>query len=365
MRRFIYIFIFALAAASCTNTIELDLQLPEKRLILNSFLRTDDELQIIYLSERTDKDNDKSRQGIENVHGAEVTCYVNGEPVATAKEFIEPMNSSTTRDASPNMDAFGKAHYWFRAAFRPGDKVRIEAKKGKRTAYAEVVVPEPSKLEFIKSGSSQIQITDSYSIPVMDFDIRIEDVPGEDSYFRVADPERELDLVFHVHDEEGNKADDVPTKYQDTPELYIENDPILNDGYIQGGSEDLFGMLNPENTFRIFSDSQFRDKKGEFSIAIGTVSNNYNLFDLVERAESVDISPVMRIKIESLSFETYNYYKALNAGEAFGYEISFIMEPVIFPSNVTGGLGFVGVSSTTVLEIPLPTETLKQPTYTY
>ncbi len=367
MKRFIYIFTVAALAASCTNTIELDVRMPDKRLILNSFLRTDVERQVIYLTERTDRRNEEARDGMENVYGAEVTCHVNGELVAVAEELIRNSDRLGTKSspADPYTGPFGSCYYWFDASFKPGDKVRIEARKGNRTAYAEIVVPEPAKLEVLKMASSEIYVDEYYTMPVLDFDLGIQDVAGVDSYFRLADAERDMDLLFHVKDEDGNKADDVYREFLDWPEIVVGNDPILNDGYMPGSDDGIFASLSPENTFRIFSDSQFKDGKGEVSLSVESSIDSYQIINLVERVESVEVSPTLKIKIESLSFETYNYYKALNAGETFGYEISFLMEPVIFPCNVVGGLGFVGISSAAILEIPLPAVTFEPPIYTY
>ncbi len=356
-----------MSAASCTNTIDLNVQLPEKRLILNAFLSTEDETHIVYLAERTDRRNDEAYQGIENVYGAEVTCYVNGEPVAAAQEYVRKDEEYPvkTKDVGPYLGAFGTAYYWFNATFRPGDRIRIEAKRGDDIVYSEVVVPEPAALELTAVADTDIQITESYSEPVLKFDFRIRDVAGENTYYRVGNADRDMDLLFHFYDNLGNQTkEDVASKYTDSPKIHIGNDPILNDGYMPGSTDNVFNSLSPSNELRIFSDSQFRDKEGTVSLSVEKSIYQYRLFSLEKEAKRVDVKPTLKIKIESLSFETYNYYKALNAGESFGYDISFLMEPIIFPTNVVGGLGFVGVSSSCSLEYEMDSSSYYQVIYT-
>ncbi len=358
MKNFIYIFILAALAASCTNTIELDIKLPEKRLILNSFLRTDNDLQVIYLSERTDRRGQDAMDGIENVYGAEVKCFVNGELVAVAEELIKNQQYAKTKTspADPYTGPFGVCHYWFRASFKPGDKVRIEAQKDDRKVYAEIVVPEPPELEFVEMKQYTDKVSEWTSYEMLDIDFKIKDIAGKDTYYRIGNASRHMDILFHFHDKEGNKTgEDMVSEYEDAPELSIENDPILNDGYMPGTSDDIFSELNPANTFRVFTDNQFKDKSAKVGLTLDITVDKSRIFSQSEyTSKEADVKPTLKINVETLDFMTYNYYKALNAGAAFGYDISFLMEPIIFPSNVVGGLGFVGISTTTTLEVTLP-----------
>ena len=64
-------------------------------------------------------------------------------------------------------------------------------------------------------------------------------------------------------------------------------------------------------------------------------------------------SQTITVSIYSLTEEQYRYQKALNTLDDENYE-EVLMEPVSIPTNVTGGLGFVGADSRTqfVLHIP-------------
>lgn len=55
-------------------------------------------------------------------------------------------------------------------------------------------------------------------------------------------------------------------------------------------------------------------------------------------------------RLRTLDFSQYHYLKALGNLETFGTEVSFLVEPTTLPSNVEGGLGFVGIE--TITEMP-------------
>ncbi len=295
---------------------------------------------------------------------------MNGEKVAVAEEVSENYyyDYIATRDiATPTPGGFGSTHYMFRASFKPGDRIRLEAEKDGRKVYAEVTVPETAELEFIDMKPYTEKVSEWTSYEMLDLDFRIRDISGKDTYYRIGDASRHMDILFRFHDKEGNKtAEDMVSECEDTPELSIENDPILNDGYMPETSDDIFSELNPANTFRIFTDNQFKDKSAEVGLKLNITVDKSRIFSQSEyTAQEADVEPTLKIHVETLDFMTYNYYKALNAGAAFGYEISFLMEPIIFPSNVSGGLGFVGISATTTLEVPLPSMSLEWDSYIY
>jgi hypothetical protein len=59
---------------------------------------------------------------------------------------------------------------------------------------------------------------------------------------------------------------------------------------------------------------------------------------------------ISTVQLRSLDFSQYRYLKALENLDTFGTEMSFLVEPTTLPSNVEGGLGFVGLE--TVTEVP-------------
>ena len=61
--------------------------------------------------------------------------------------------------------------------------------------------------------------------------------------------------------------------------------------------------------------------------------------------QSRDKKTLKRINslLQSIDRNGYNYLRALNNMEAYGYSVSPIIEPTMLPSNVEGGLGLVSV----------------------
>lgn len=64
--------------------------------------------------------------------------------------------------------------------------------------------------------------------------------------------------------------------------------------------------------------------------------------------------PALQLSLMTLSLEEYSYLNALNAAGVWGFEGAFLTEPVTFPSNVEGGLGFVSIASASGISLALP-----------
>ena len=51
------------------------------------------------------------------------------------------------------------------------------------------------------------------------------------------------------------------------------------------------------------------------------------------------------VQLRTLDLTQYHYLKALENLDTFGTEMNFLVEPTTLPSNVEGGLGFVGIET--------------------
>ncbi len=359
MKKILYAILAMMLMGSCSNYIELDVKMPDKRLNLNALLSTGDQTHEIFLYERTDSRERPAKKGMEPVKGAEVTCYVNGEVVAVAEEvYVE--------NEYDDWGSLRDYKYVFNATFRPGDKIRIEARRGDDCAYAEVVAPDAVDIELLEVLDSEFDYNEHVTHNALIYSIGIDDIKGEDTWFRVGNAPRYMDMTYHFHYKDGTQIrPDGYDEHVDNAHIYIEKDPVLNDGYMPDDRE-LLSNLNPTNEYRIFSDSQFKDSKAEVKFYIDKYVYSYYFFqEEWEAATSVDATLQQEICIEAISFETYCYYRALNVAEVWGYEISFISEPVILPCNVTGGLGFVGIATANTLVHDLPPRHGELPDYMY
>ena len=54
---------------------------------------------------------------------------------------------------------------------------------------------------------------------------------------------------------------------------------------------------------------------------------------------------VFRLHLRTIDRDYYNYLRAINNLETYGYEVSPIIEPTMVPCNVVGGFGMVSVAA--------------------
>lgn len=351
MRRFPTIALALLTTVSCQNVIETDFGRPDPRLVVNAMLNTTESVHRVYLSMRVDSPGGNE---FEDVELADVRCFINGKLAAVAERSETPEGGWYS----------GWAPYCFSARFSPGDNVRIEASRLEKTVYAEVVVPAPVSMELVDTTLVDDGLTTFLYNRTMHVDLEINDDPGADNWFRIGKCYQTYDqrLYFLYNDGELFKSD-VVDSYTEDCEILIGADPILNDGYLpsetgldeEDALGDIFDFLYPSNTFKVFSDKRFEDSKAKVSVSVPVQkARRFYYGPSKDYPSAADITPSLSIEIFSLSKETYNYLKALNAGQNFGYEVNPLVEPVIIPSNVVGGLGFVGVGTASYLEIQLP-----------
>ena len=105
-----------------------------------------------------------------------------------------------------------------------------------------------------------------------------------------------------------------------------------------------------ENKYNVFTDDRFSDATCTLKVYT-QLYHNYNLwlYNVTRRSKSITV------RLLSISEAEFRYLKALNTLESGNYEEA-LMEPVMIPSNVKGGLGFVGISSETRMTMQLPDE---------
>ena len=249
--------------------------------------------------------------------------------------------------AGPNAAGKNKqTRYSFKADFKPGDVVRIEAEAeadGETfKAYSEVVVPNAP--EFIITDT--LRQKDQYGDYVYRIRVRGKDITGEDNFYRILSGRSIIDRkIRYANEEEEAKTWEETTDYSFI-RLDKGNDPILNDG---APAEDLDLEGASENTFRVFSDRQFSD--GTFNIGF-SVNENEIIFGLhgvlnYNRMESVT---TLSVTIRGITKDEYYYLKALSIYDYLDGDTT-LTEPVSFPDNVEGGIGLVSISTESVASI--------------
>ena len=317
MKKLLYIMAVSLAAGACINKVPVDFGNPEPQLVLNAQLLSQDEDQIIYLSESSLSDS-------KPLTGAEVTVEVDGKEPVKAEAI--PLEES---------DRYA-AGYSFRCGPIPaGSQVKVTARVGGREAWASSEVTEAVAISSVDTVRVMVQ---SFDEPQEAFQFRVtfQDLPGN-NYYHVG---VHAEFLIHQVDEQGRTMD-VPAQY----ELPVDGsaDPVL------GGNSTMVSIFDLAPTYLVFTDDLFRDKSCTLRLSIPPESlYPYYYFwaeDFVPRYAIITARFIPWL--ETITREEYNYLSALNNLENFGYEGQVIVEPTTLPTNVQGGLGFVTVRNRT------------------
>lgn len=315
MHLIIYIGII-LFSTSCENEIPYTPAHSEPQLIMNALLDAGEPENYVYL-------NLSGTHGLSHVEEATVNLYVNGKLVEKAEE-LPPLKPIGSLDVvyDPNAPLNNLPEIAKRKKFRittplkAGEQICLEAiaENGKYHTTAEVSVPHPVSSIQIDTCLIPIRVYSGWE-PHRQFKITLQDRPNEKNYYR-------LDIWILTDGNPSSSEDD---------------------------EDDFFGSYI-ENKYNVFTDDRFSDATCTLKVYT-QLYHNYNLwlYNVTRRSKSITV------RLLSISEAEFRYLKALNTLESGNYEEA-LMEPVMIPSNVKGGLGFVGISSETRMTMQLPDE---------
>lgn len=357
-----------LPAVSCTNIIENDFDRMEPELVVSGLLRQSDENHTVYVALSTGA-------VLVKVDDCNVRCLVNGELVAegyTDASQYEWPEKEPYSDLYLNDPSYIQLPVTFGAGFAPGDKVRleIEANGGAYKAEtAEIVVPVPAPASevglsyYIDGYSQEERIALSVELP---------DIAEERNWY--CSEVRSVVYGVWSFDDGGP---DLVTESVNTVCLTDLDDPVLLDGCMPESAEIPIPNFTGDGTFETFSDKLFADAtatlrmkllrlyKGKFSSGnnvgfrdlFGLLIDEQGAEALSRRGKFATCSARRWIElcVSNCSEDTYRYLRALRTFRSDSYNPSYV-EPVLFPDNVTGGIGYVDIIGSTVTIVPLPDE---------
>jgi len=294
---------------SCENKLEFDFGTKDSRFVINALLNVDSINNDVYVSYSDPYEATPANDAI-------VKVYVNGD----LKETV---------DQSEIIKNNVGAKYRIHCKFKVNDLIKIDVSTKEKTkhAWAEVKILPPTPIEKIEvSPKEYINEVLGYKNHYQ-FKITIDDhSQGEDYYYR---------LVPESYIRSKEWAIKVGSKYVKAYELekriamYLDNDFVLMDGIPLTSSDNQEAAISTVyNYYGIFSNKFFKDKSYTLNISIPAF---YYLDNVV-------------IRLLRISKHEYSYFKAINTidSDIFGEQFS---EPVIFETNVNGGLGIVAISS--------------------
>ena len=361
----IYMYVVAaLLLTGCENEIPYNSGNQKPLIVMNALLDAGETDYYVYL-------HLSEGNSIGRVNQATLSLYVNEQ----LTEELQPMTPQEIHEGL-NEETYGKDLYEqiiknikfkkfrLRTRFHPGDHIRLEAtaEEGKYRVSSEVVFPKPVQNIQVDTCITKIFQWNSMR-SYRKIQVTLHDLPNEKNYYRL-----DIQNNYRVHasyplpslNEDGSQVTDEDGTplywYKDTVFNYIDyelinrEDVILTDGHISHSDQDEDNELFPSisNKYNIFTDNQFSNSSATLKVytalELGYLSGYNSVYSTLLS---------LTVRLLSLSKEEYLYLKGLNCMDDGDYDTT-LMEPVSLPSNVQGGLGFVGVSAEVkvIMEFP-------------
>ena len=339
MRKSIPILMTAFLVAGCYEEILIPTEDKDPVLVMNAQMDNLEETHVVRLSvSRLSK--------VEPLRGASVKAYVNGNLVAEAVEMADA-------------NAWNHTAYAFQAVFSPGDEVRLEATKDAFNASATVIVPPAAAIASVDTSSVRLTYLD-YTSDYLQLKARFQDIPG-DSWYGV---DQRISDTWEYLDEDGNVIPEYTAVSNSFGSIETGFDPVISEGSGKTSGSDFAALLSVENTYNCFSDGPIAGEEctlrvmtypwavylSEFGYGRpipDSLVNNPDAWSILAELPFPRVRRECFFRLRTLDFSQYHYLKALNNLETFGTEMNFLVEPTTLPSNVEGGLGFVGIETVT------------------
>lgn len=355
----IYIAIIITSFASCENEIPYNPGTQEPQLIMNALLDAGATENYVYL-------HMNRGYNLEQLKEATLTLSVNDRtetleaisPEEYYKDVIDKFDEEAFKHIVENMRF---TPFRLTASFHPGDRIRLEAnaENGKYHASAEVIVPHP--VEQLHVDTCTVYLREYHKqTPYRQYKITLQDRPNEKNYYRLdIRNENSYRLLWKENKGEENEVtrDTIVSGYKSC-EIINREDVILTDGHPTGYDDEgneLFPTIT--NKYNIFNDSMFRNSHATLRVYTPLNFPGYPTYTWNHYYEEIYHTQTITIRLLTLTEAEYRYLKALNCLKDDNYDES-LMEPVCLPSNVNGGLGFVGICSETNVILKMPEQSI-------
>lgn len=312
---------------ACTNELSYEDYEPRPRLVMNAIVNADSTQQ--HLTLLLTGRSHPQRLG----QGATLTITVNGQ----VRHTLRP-------DSLINND-LSRVKFYFDASYASGDVVRFDARTddGQHHAWAEVVVPQMP--DSVTEFQAQDMPSKNYK-SVARYRFVVKDVSPAKDYYRLT--ASHLQQLF-VRDDNDSL---VYHRKQVSYEYNSREDMALSDGLPTPREEEDADMsfMGMDNRTGVFDDTYFT--QGQYRMTIYPEYHKlYAFYD--EDTARVVTKAFAEVSIDAISRDYYHFLHAYNVylSDNHAEEVS---EPIIFPSNVEGGTGFVTIfkRSTATFQIP-------------
>ena len=353
---------------ACENEIPYNPGQQNPQLIMNALLNAGQTENLVYL-------HLSEGNSIGRINEATLSLYVNDKQVESPQaispeEYYGNMQNQLDKG---QYEALLKSMRFkiFRltARLQPGDNIRLEAtaEGGKYHVSSQVTVPRPLQSLQVDTCTALIRQWGSMRAH-RQYRITLEDLPNEKNYYRLEIVNnKDFRCVIYTPNEDENgdyikdeNGDYIYTITKDTvvnyryTELINREDVILTDGHVTSSDDDENAMFptNIENKYSIFTDNRFTNSSATLKVYTPLYDDNYDILQSLNYTRCY-LKQNITVRVLSLPETYYRYLKALNCMDDEDYDEA-LMEPISLPSNVEGGLGFVGISSEIQYTIDMP-----------
>lgn len=310
---------------SCTNEIPLNIKDNEPKLIVNALVNIDNSSNMVAVALT-------GKYDIDSVQDATVNVYINEELKEQVTQHI--IWEADTLDGLLHPLYLQKdKRYEILSHFSPGDKVKIEvfANNNAYHAWAEDIIPYPIEIEhidtmsYLKDYSSYIRLKTTFT-----------DKSNEKNFYRFMLMQK---TTYYEMDENGNP---IPYSYEAETFINTREDIVLNDGKVS--TDDDF-LIQTENLLAIFDDTRLN---GTYTMTTSLYTPSYYMEDTTNLPKNE-----ITIQLLSITEAQYHYLKALNIRYSDNYD-EYLSTPIVYPSNVAGGIGIVGFTSGAYKTLNIP-----------
>lgn len=328
--------------ASCTDTFKV----PEnskygRGLMLTSILHSsDDTHEAIVGWAEYDK--------VIKLKNAELECYINDKLSDKTDVLIDTV---TKYDLSGERTGFTQVYYqrmFFKAEIHEDDKVSLRLKSGDNTAEVELIAPKKPIITHLDTTHVSVPAEAGMRKRVA-LTADVEDIKGVRSHYRM-EMMRESEVIR------------VPDPAVPAPSIgypQIKEKTFMSFGNMDDAILDK-GMLLPfagkegedyfENKYNFFSDSNFMNHSHRFTLLPALFYARLKTWSPDDKYIS---NSTIILRLGSMNRATYNYFDAIEF-ESSSFKALPMIPRTKIPSNISNGVGFVGIITEADAEFILP-----------
>jgi len=336
--------VFVCMFYSCTEEITFDGEITAPRLVVHSYITPDEPIEVnvtqsnfftsdtLFIDEKYKYPYNgtiKNTTEFKRIYDAEVKLYVNGE----YKETIQLVE----------VTSLFKSYFLYKSVYLPqlNDKIKLVVKANPlKEVVAETHFVQP--VEILSVDTTRIYNQDYYeylndndlsfhqNIAHSNFAVRFKDDGNIKNYYRL--------FVERIYIDGSIGHTDTIISYDSFEFNDIVSGNQKNQNPLETALDEITGLSKKNaNMYNIFTDELFNGKVYTLNFIAAYGNTTYGPKYPGDRREHN--KSILKIKIQSITKDYYNYLASRNASEVVN---NFFSEPVQIKSNIRGGIGVLG-----------------------